>query len=90
MRQINQTTEVAYSCIDFQDAVVMLPVMDELAKRYQQEVEWLEKHNEDTDRWVGDHIERLVKVGNQLKVLSKLGFCPSAPGMIQSCEWFKF
>lgn len=87
MKQINQTTEVAYSCIDFQDAITMLPVVDEIVKKYRAETVWLDNHRD--DKWASDHLEQLSKVASQLRVLFKLGFCPSNPDMVQSSEWCK-
>lgn len=89
MKQIIQTAEVAFNAIDLQDAIVMLPVVDEVVRQYNNEIEWLAKNREEESRWKEDHLKKLSQYGNQLRVLTKLGFCPSDPAMIQECELFK-
>lgn len=91
MVQIKQTTETTFSALSFEDALVMVSLMDELAERFKKAYKLYTEysHKEESDRgW--DYEETLrnnrhayIALGHQLHTLEKLGFRASLPGMIQ-------
>lgn len=88
MKTITQSVEVSFNAVDFQDALTILPVMDDLLKRYNDLNKYLhdaynESKKEEGERkkyWnVRENMSEMKAVYNQLKVLLKLGFIFSDP-----------
>ena len=91
MVQIQQSTQTTFSALSFEDALVMVSLMDELAERFQKACEKYDKKFHEPEDQRGyrheEEIQRLRKeyltLGHQLLTLEKIGFRPSLPGMIQ-------
>lgn len=85
MLSTKQTTETTFNAITIKEAVVLLPLMDELAQRYNTEANnliTLQDLPEEKKKWSytsdlrkkTDEVELLKR---QLEILRSLGFCAS-------------
>lgn len=92
MVQIQQSTQTTFSALSFEDALVMVTLMDELAERFQKACkrheEKLNESGEKKSKWnYEDDLNKLRKeyaqLGHQLHTLEQIGFRTSLPGMIQ-------
>ena len=92
MVQIQQSTTTTFSALSFEDALVMVSIMDELAERFQKAYkrynEKIDEPEEKKNKWnYQDELDRLRKeyitLGHQLHTLEKIGFRTSLPGMVQ-------
>lgn len=90
MKQINQSVEVAFSCLEIQDVITVLPVMDNLANRYRECYESWKKNKDSEESYLQkrakEAFDEAQKIWNQLQVLGKAGFVMSNPGMVQAFE----
>ena len=91
MIQIKQTTQTTFSSISLEDAIVMVPLMDQLAEKFcKAGNEYAEKLQEpeekgsewDYDRSLSKLYKEYVQLGYQIYTLEKLGFRTSVPGMV--------
>lgn len=92
MKQIFQQAEIAFSSISIQDAIVMLPVVDDLCKQRVNQIEQIERREErdangertyyESDK-EKDHNE-LIQIEDRIRIMLKLGFVPSSPAMLQN------
>lgn len=76
MKKIKQPAEINFCAPTIQEVITMVPLMDKLAKDFQELSKLVETENR-------QHLAEYHKLGNQLLILEGLGFCPSVPGMIQ-------
>ena len=86
MKTIYQSTEVAYNAVSIQDAIVMLPLINELEDQFiktAQRKESAEEENKTESFNYRETVEKYVSLGNQLQVLYKLGFRGSRPNYVQ-------
>lgn len=92
MVQIKQTTETTFSALSFEDALVMVTLMDELAERFAKAQQvYYSKLNEPTEKrskWDYDNQvlklrREYITLGHQCHTLENVGFRTSLPGMIQ-------
>ena len=91
MVQIQQSTTTTFSALSFEDALVMVSLMDELAERFRAALENYTKEltkDEEKKGWnhernVQEFRKEYITLGHQLHTLEKLGFRTSLPGMIQ-------
>ena len=85
MKTIFQETQTAFQCIDFQDAIIMLPIMDMLANDRLNINKRLEEARADEKaEWrITELEEKLLRSDEQLRVMLKLGFAVSDPGKLQ-------
>lgn len=92
MVQIQQSIQTTFSALSFEDALVMVTLMDELAERFQKAhhryTEKLDEPEEKKSKWnYEDELNKLrkefIQLGHQLHTLEKIGFRTSLPGMIQ-------
>lgn len=92
MVQIQQTVQATFSSLSFEDAIVMVPLMDELAERFRKAhanyQEKLDEPSEKRSKWDYDNQLRKLRkeylqLGHQLHTLETVGFRTSMPGMIQ-------
>lgn len=87
MKTIFQQTELAFNHITIQDAITLLPVMDELAAKFreaQSKMNDLRLNGYDYTAEEAAEIEKnYFTLGNQLVVLTRLGFVTSSPDMVQ-------
>lgn len=100
MVQIQQSTTTTFSALSFEDALVMVTLMDELAERFQKAqkrfAEKLEEPEEKKSKWnYEDELNKLhkeyIQLGHQLHTLEKIGFRTSLPGMVQyDSKYFPF
>lgn len=90
MVQIEQSTKTTFSALSFEDALVMVSLMDELAKKFRDASKrYQDKLNDEKkDSW--NYTENLEKarieyitLGHQLHTLEQIGFRTSLPGMVQ-------
>lgn len=88
MKTILQSTEIAYNAITIQDAIVMMPVMDNLCNQRIRAIRTIK--DDETRKANGekvwhdeDHVNELIKIEDQIRIMLKLGFCPSSPAMLQ-------
>lgn len=81
MRTIKQTAEVNFNAIDFKDALIIAPIIDDLINCYRAAHNSLdEAYNKGTDRYgVRRDLETLRKTYSQLRVLLRLGFQSTLP-----------
>ena len=91
-----QTAEVAYNAIDFQDAIIILPLVDSVAHDYRNAFKnlrkWEEKKEKGEKVWESDfnnNLRALKSAWRQLEVFRKLGFPCSEPEAIQTCEYLQ-
>lgn len=90
MKQIFQSAEIAFSSISIQDAIVMLPVVDDLCRQRINQIEQIEKREEREKNGERSYYEResdhnkLIQIEDQIRILLKLGFVPSSPAMLQN------
>lgn len=91
MVQIQQSTQTTFSALSFEDALVMVTLMDELAERFrkaqQRYSEKLNESEEKKSKWnYEDELNKLHKefmqLGHQLHTLEQIGFRTSLPGMV--------
>lgn len=75
MKTILQNTEIAYNAISIQDAITILPIMDELRGRYDRLYQDYEnaKNNAEVE-FIDDIIDEAKIIYNQIQVLQNLGF----------------
>lgn len=78
MKTILEATEIAYHAIGIQDAIVMVSLMDNLAEEFR------DLYNQVHGPAVSVELqEEYHLLGEQLLILTKLGFRTSIPGMLQ-------
>lgn len=90
MKQIFQQAEIAFSSISIQDAIVMLPVVDDLCRQRVNQIEQIEKREEREKNGERTYYERekdhneLIQIEDRIRIMLKLGFVPSSPAMLQN------
>lgn len=81
MKTIKQQTTVSYNALNVQEVIVMLPVMDNLAREFRS------AYSRKTNSEIA--FQEYRKKGLQLLTLHKLGFCTTDPMAMQwDCEDF--
>lgn len=92
MKQITQPSEITFSAISFQEAIIMVSLMNDLAVRFNSAKEEIDEIINHPDLYSKEDINAIrkeyVKFGQQLQILQKLGFCASDPTLIQFEEDF--
>lgn len=91
MQTIFQSTETAFNAITLQDAIIMLPVIDGLCQKRISQLDYIRRKEErerDEDKKYADYDKQkdyneLLQIEDQIRILLKLGFCPSSPAMLQ-------
>lgn len=92
MVQIQQTVQATFSSLSFEDALVIAPLMDELAERFckAHQAYYNKLHEEKTEKtkWryeedLQDLRKKYIQLGHQCHTLEQIGFRTSMPGMIQ-------
>lgn len=90
MQTIFQSTETAFNAITIQDAIVMLPVVDDICRQRINQIEQIEKREEREKNGERTYYERekdhneLIQIEDRIRIMLKLGFCPSSPAMLQN------
>lgn len=80
MKAIQQSVTTEFFGIELNDAIAMLPLMDRLCSEFKDSKDRLDKYsNEENQYRKNDAVKAYLALGHQLKVLLRLGFCPS-PG----------
>lgn len=81
MKTIKQTVEVNFNAIDFKDALIIAPIIDELINRYRTAHQTLnDSYNKGTGRYaVRENLETLHRTHSQIQVLLRLGFQSTLP-----------
>ena len=76
MKTIKQTTEVNFNAIDFKDALIIAPIIDDLINRYRSAHNSLdEAYNKGKYKYnVKETLKLLRETYSQLQVLLRLGF----------------
>lgn len=92
MKTIQQNVTCNFNAIDFKDAIIMVPLMNELAERYKRTHSRLHKEFTDGNKYFccNNEITELINTWQQMKVLNKLGFTDSFPdGYCQESEFME-
>lgn len=81
MQTIKQTVDVNFNAIDFKDALIIAPIIDNLITNYRIAHNSLdEAYNKGNDRYgVRRDLETLHRTYSQLQVLLRLGFQSTLP-----------
>ena len=81
MQTIKQTVDVNFNAIDFKDALIIAPIIDELINRYRSAHSALdEAYNKGKRQYnVGANLKSLRETYSQLQVLLRLGFQSTLP-----------
>ena len=87
MKQIQQTEQITFSAISIQDAIIMLPVINELEDKFVNAYKDWEANRNAEDGWkqkrATEAIQTAQTIFGQLEVLGKLGFVSQNPGKVQ-------
>lgn len=78
MQKFEHQVTVVAKALTVQETITMVPLMDNLAKKFQDLTQLVERNPEDQEL-----VSEYTKLGNQLHILEELGFCTSVPDMIQ-------
>lgn len=88
MKQIQQTEQITFSAISIQDAIIMLPVINDLEDKFLNAFHEWEANRDAEDKWKQNRATEAVQTAqtifNQLEVLGKLGFVSANPGKVQN------
>lgn len=81
MKTIKQNVEVNFNAIDFKDALIIAPIIDDLINRYRSAHNSLDGYyNKGTNRYtVKESLEILHRTHSQIQVLLRLGFVSTLP-----------
>lgn len=77
MITIKQDAQITFHHVGVQDALIMLPLMDELATQFREAARLLHEKGSE------EQYKEYQALGLQLFTLNKMGFCVSDPAMIQ-------
>lgn len=81
MKTIKQTVDVNFNAIDFKDALIIAPIIDDLINSYQSAHSALDEvYNKGKKQYnVGANLKLLRKTHSQILVLLRLGFQSTLP-----------
>lgn len=73
MKTVLQQTQVEYHTINIQDAILILPIMDELVEKLKEAEIAFYTHSENEEKQM-KYRDAYIKVVNQLNLMFSLGF----------------
>lgn len=80
MKSINQSVEVVFNAIDFSDAVIILPIMDDLISKINEKQKAIDYYNNNPAKdnkepnYVNEYKNEISILIKQYNVLSRIGF----------------
>lgn len=94
MKTIFKQTETAFNAITFQEAIIMVPVVDNLCEQRNRALRQLKESEErkaNGEKVWGEekHWGELLDIEERIHIMLKLGFCPSNPGLLQEFPTIK-
>lgn len=83
MKTINQSVEISFSAIEFKDALIILPIMDELVNNINTKQKSIDEYkskqeiNKQEPYYIKEYREEIPVLLKRYNILSKIGFVSS-------------